>query len=600
MISWLNTLILTLLGMGLLRMSWQKWVNITVDYGRELYTPWRIACGQVLYKDMASLFGPFPSYWNALLFKIFGVSIMTLAAFNTLLVACITALVYRFFSYTTDKLVALFASAAFLILFAFQQSNLGWDQGNFSYICPYTYSVTYALFFSLWALDLFAAYGRSGRDVFLGAVGILIGFTALCRFEIFVFFTVAVVLGLISKGIIEHWPFKRFLKSGAMLLAGFCVPVGIAYLYFSAQLPFSQVAPSILGFNGHWPQILKVDYYQFTIGLNHPWYNFKIMLATAAWYGLAVIFFKFLCMGTDLFENKGRQWQGGIFVLLGLAGVTRVADQILAFHHRGVFKGLPLAAIFMAGYLSWLLWRRPRDGDKLKRLLPLWVMAVWGLFMITKVFLNTNLHSEGFVYAMPAAMLFVVLFLGFVPQYFKQAYPRNGHWARLLACLLMALILITELRMTALVYHSRNFHVQNGPDTIICRSLLWYPHKAHTAEIVSFLHGADKIMGKDAGFVVFPQGVMLNFLTKRPDPLPYNTFMFAEVIKFGEQEMLRSFKRIRPEYVVVGNYALPPENSLIYTGYPYDIRAWILANYHPVWPTYPGIDNTLTVYKRSE
>ena len=90
------------LGGVILRLSWQKWTNIVWDYGRELYTPWRITCGQVLYKDIASLFGPFPPYWNALLFKVFGVSVMTLALFKILLVIGITVLIYRFFCKTTD------------------------------------------------------------------------------------------------------------------------------------------------------------------------------------------------------------------------------------------------------------------------------------------------------------------------------------------------------------------------------------------------------------------------------------------------------------------------------------------------------------------
>src|SRR5471030_2580367 len=94
----LNPFILVVLGASLLHICWLKWRNIIFDYGRELYTPWRITCGQVLFKDIASLFGPFPPYWNALLFKVFGVSIMTLVLFNILLVAGITILIYRFFS----------------------------------------------------------------------------------------------------------------------------------------------------------------------------------------------------------------------------------------------------------------------------------------------------------------------------------------------------------------------------------------------------------------------------------------------------------------------------------------------------------------------
>ena len=61
------------------------------------------------------------------------------------------------------------------------------------------------------------------------------------------------------------------------------------------------------------------------------------------------------------------------------------------------------------------------------------------------------------------------------------------------------------------------------------------------AEIAAFLKDADKIMPKSAEFVAFPQGAMLNFLTKRKSPLPYVTFLSAEVARYGEGEMLRSF-----------------------------------------------------------
>ena len=142
------------------------------------------------------------------------------------------------------------ASAAFLCIFAFEQNDL--NQGIFAYICPSTYSMTYATFFSLLAIYLFTGYQQKSKDVLLVAVGALIGLIALSRFEIFIFLAIAVVSGFILKGTIEHWPFKRILKAGALIFAGFCVPMGIAYLYFSTQLPMTQVALSIMGFNDQW------------------------------------------------------------------------------------------------------------------------------------------------------------------------------------------------------------------------------------------------------------------------------------------------------------------------------------------------------------
>ncbi len=29
--------------------SWRTWPDVLVDYGRELYVPWRLAAGQTLY-----------------------------------------------------------------------------------------------------------------------------------------------------------------------------------------------------------------------------------------------------------------------------------------------------------------------------------------------------------------------------------------------------------------------------------------------------------------------------------------------------------------------------------------------------------------------
>ncbi len=588
----LNPFILVFLGAMLLHMSWQKWTNILLDYGRELYTPWRITCGQVLYKDISSLFGPFPSYWNALLFKIFGVSIMTLVLFNILLVAVITALIYRFFSHTMGKQVAFFPSTAFLILFAFEQTNA--DQGIFAYICPYTYSVTYAVFFSLWAIDLFAAHRQKVKDVLWGPIGALIGLTALCRFEIFISLAVAVALGFIFKGIMGHWPLRRYLKAGVLVLGGFCVPVGIAYLYFSTQLPLSQVWPDILGFNCKWREIFKISSYQITAGLDHPWHNFIIMLTVAACYGVVVIAFKCLCMGADRLEKSGQRLKGVIFVLLGMAGFTQVGVRVLCFPYGEIFKGLPVVVIFMVGYASWFLGQHQRDEIQVRRILPLWVMALWGLLMLTKVLLNTRLHSVGFVYALPSVLLLIALFQGFVPQYFERVH-RRGAFARTLSSVLAVLIFIAGLRSTAHVYRSRQFPIRAGADIIICDEL----YDPKIKEIALFLKDVDKIMGKDANFVAFPQAAMLNFLTKRPTPIPYNTFMFAEMVSFGEQEMLRSLKEHKPDYVVFSGRHLP----LYYAPgpqYPFAIKAWILANYRPVWPVHPRIDNIITVLKRTE
>lgn len=58
-------------------LTWRKWPDILIDFGRELYVPWRLIQGEVLYRDLAYLNGPFSPYLNALWFRLFGDSFLT-------------------------------------------------------------------------------------------------------------------------------------------------------------------------------------------------------------------------------------------------------------------------------------------------------------------------------------------------------------------------------------------------------------------------------------------------------------------------------------------------------------------------------------------
>ena len=55
----------------------------------------------------------------------------------------------------------------------------------------------------------------------------------------------------------------------------------------------------------------------------------------------------------------------------------------------------------------------------------------------------------------------------------------------------------------------------------------------------------------DSSLLVLPEGIMLNYLTRRPNPTPYHTFMPPELAIFGEKEVLESFQQHPPDYVVL-------------------------------------------------
>src|SRR5262245_9777594 len=58
-------------------LTWRKWPDLLVDFGEQLYLPWRISAGDVLYRDVMYLTGgPVSQYYHAALFKLFGVSFL--------------------------------------------------------------------------------------------------------------------------------------------------------------------------------------------------------------------------------------------------------------------------------------------------------------------------------------------------------------------------------------------------------------------------------------------------------------------------------------------------------------------------------------------
>ena len=79
----------------MLAWTWGTWPNVLVDFGRELYVPWRLAEGEVLYRDIAYFNGPLSPYLNALWFRLFGVGLRTLVVCNGLLLVGVLVLLYR-------------------------------------------------------------------------------------------------------------------------------------------------------------------------------------------------------------------------------------------------------------------------------------------------------------------------------------------------------------------------------------------------------------------------------------------------------------------------------------------------------------------------
>ena len=175
--------------------SWRKWPDPLIDFGRELYVPWQITQGKVLYRDIASLFGPLSPYINALWMRVFGVSMMTLAMCNIAILAGIVACIHRFVRVCTDRFTANAASLFAVTLCGFSQYL---PIGNYNFVTPYSHEATHGLALSMMVLLVVHQAIATRRVGLNGVAGLLFGLLVLTKPELPAAVGVAVLIAWVG------------------------------------------------------------------------------------------------------------------------------------------------------------------------------------------------------------------------------------------------------------------------------------------------------------------------------------------------------------------------------------------------------------------
>ena len=104
-----------------LAVSWRKWNHPLIDFGRELYIPWRLSEGAVLYQDVDDNYGPLSQYLNAAIFRFFGPGLIVLVTANLGVFGAILALSYAYIRRAWGVIGAFGAGVVFVSIFGFSQ-----------------------------------------------------------------------------------------------------------------------------------------------------------------------------------------------------------------------------------------------------------------------------------------------------------------------------------------------------------------------------------------------------------------------------------------------------------------------------------------------
>ena len=120
--------------------NWGTWGNLSTDAGREVYASLVVKNGGSLYRDVWYPFGPFAPYFNAALFRIFGVHI-----FVPYFVGAFSALASAIFLFLAGiELGFPWAGWATGAVVALQAFEPGWS----SFLLPYSSAAVYACLLS--------------------------------------------------------------------------------------------------------------------------------------------------------------------------------------------------------------------------------------------------------------------------------------------------------------------------------------------------------------------------------------------------------------------------------------------------------------------
>ncbi len=565
---WVDPAVLLLAFGAFAATSWNRWADPFIDFGRELYVAWRLSEGAALYRDLAYFNGPLSPHWNAALFRLFGVSTGTLYAANLAVVFAIAALLHRGLDRIAGRLAALLGTLSFLSLFAFGQLL---TVASFNFIAPYSHEATHGTFLSLLALaGLFVWLERGGaRAAF--ACGIALGLVLLTKPEFPVAVAGAIFAALGAAAASRHRSFAEVGRGAAWMGLGFALPPLAAWLALRGASGEAAASEALLGTWRHVanPGVRALDFYRQGMGIDAPLRN---TLSAAAWLAGSALA---LAVGSWLARRVGGR--GGVAKTVGFLVVPGAL--LLAGSSRldwtGFARPLPWVLLGVAVWQFTRLTAARSTGRAVEaRELETFAAVIFAGLLLLKMALNARFYQYGFALAMPGAVLIVAGLVGELPsRLFRDPTARRlfvGWTASLVAA-----VLAIHVGFSVRVWRGQQVEFSAGGDRIV--------GDAQARFLSMLLERLDARLEPGATLAVLPEGVMVNYLARRVNPTPYVNFMPPELLMFGEQRILASFRSQPPDNLLLTNrdaadYGL----GLLGVDHGRDLMGWVQASYELV------------------
>ena len=604
-------LILVLAGYALaLALSWRKWPDLLVDFGTQLYLPWQLASGSVLYRDVMYLTGgPLSQHYHALLFALFGPSLLTIVISNLLLGLGLLVLMYRCFLASSDVWTATSISLAVALVFACNQySNIG----NFNFITPYCHEIWHGLVLSIVAVALLSRWAKRSacglplcgvaqaglprrsvakaglghsnvensnasasdpRITMITGVGCCAGLVFMTKPEMFFALMLAFLTAVYVVGRAQGA--KAAGKGFLCAIAGATLPLAAFLLWFHRTESWHESLRSVCY---AWVPLLgsavsQQFFYKWCLGLDAPGFHQRMLLLHLLVLGVVLAGLA-LAFRQKLDTSRRRLLAlGFVALLLALASAVDWVD---------CGRSLPVLALALCLVTGRLLLRPLSAGfDGRRRAVFPFIWGVFAFALLAKLGLYSRIWHYGFALAMPAFAAAVFLLLWTLPLTLEK-FGVNRNLFRGALTLLLATGCLRLFVQSQQIFHPRTLPVGSGRDTVFTQGSRLNPAGAAVQEALSWM---SKNTAKDASLAVLPEGVMINYLSRRVNPTRYLVWNPAEIASFGQENMVAAFCSHPPDYVMLVHRDGSEYGADFFgrqKSFGGELLEWINANYEPV------------------
>lgn len=572
----------------LISSTWLKWGELIIDTYRELFTPYELLKGKILYKDIFYPYGFLPPYIISWLYKIFGVSIITVVSCGIVITALMSFLLYKISRIFLDEVFSALVVITFLFVFAFGYYVYN---GIFNFIMPYSYASTFFMLFTSAALYFFLRFIKNDKRKYLIFWNILLSCAIWSRPDI----SLSVWIGFLFIGCVYIW--KNKVRDSIAIFFYFISPLIISVLGY---LVFLHRYNAFAGFKESIIDCIRINagsaLTRSWFGLDHPSLNiymtiksFILHITVLALLGLSIALssFKSFKDGTD--SDSSQSIIGNLIVLTFGLLILFWGRRILFLQYRCIpiilLIGIPLIFI-----------KTVRASDFKKNLSLLALFIVSALTML-RIFLNTSPINYGFYLLSLCLICYYIFYLDFFKTFLLRWIKIPSTHLSSAFFIFFTLLIIPHWEISSTMYSYKGMFATTDKGKIFCmkspRSVLFW----QTVDYITQNTMTDETVA------IFPEGVGINFFSGRSTPLRYYTFLPPDVKTIGETRMIAEIKFSKLDYAVLVSRDTTEYGYPVFgIDYAKDILAYILQNYEIVKEFGPsplkGTDFGIIVFKR--